>query len=116
MFRTLAEEGVGGFYKGVASPLVGMSTFNASLFLSYGQSKKFLLSRPGRIGDESTLTIPETYLAGAITGFCGYSAQQQVLGPAGAWVWEFRCPFVALRDMELILLGLSWNVQWICLK
>lgn len=69
--KTLAEEGVGGFYKGVASPLVGMSTFNASLFLSYGQSKKFLLSRPGRIGDESTLTIPETYLAGAITGFCG---------------------------------------------
>jgi len=62
--KTIKWEGVGGLYKGVASPLFGQMLFNAVQFLSYGQAKKFLQSDP-----EQDLTIKQLFIAGAITGF-----------------------------------------------
>jgi len=39
--KTFAGEGLGGLYKGAASPLLGAAIHNAGVFFSYGQSKRF---------------------------------------------------------------------------
>jgi len=61
---TLREEGVGGLYKGIQSPLVGMALMNSVLFLSYGQSKALLQKDAN-----DPLTIPQIFLAGTLVGF-----------------------------------------------
>jgi len=63
---TIAEEGLGGLYKGVQSPLIGLTFFNAIQFLSYGQTKTLLLSfnKP-----DEPLSIKQYILGGAIVGF-----------------------------------------------
>lgn len=85
---TLREEGVRGFYKGMQSPLAGEGFFNAVQFLVYGASKRMLLERTEGLGvpaslpaplsapggpriatARSELSIPEYFMAGAITGF-----------------------------------------------
>lgn len=60
--KTYKAEGVGGFYKGVASPLVGQMVFNAVQFAAYGQAKEV-----ARMDGE--MTVPKYFLAGAMTGF-----------------------------------------------
>jgi solute carrier family 25 carnitine/acylcarnitine transporter 20/29 len=59
-----AQEGLGGLYKGVASPAMGVSAMNASMFFSYGQSRKLLLG-----GQERQLTMNEVLVAGLMTGW-----------------------------------------------
>jgi len=61
--QTWRAEGLGGFYKGVASPLVGQMVFNAVQFLAYGQAKRTVCG-----GVDRELTIPEYFQAGAMTG------------------------------------------------
>jgi solute carrier family 25 carnitine/acylcarnitine transporter 20/29 len=60
---TIKEEGFKGLYKGVQSPLLGMTLLNSALFLSYGQTKSFLQKDKNDI-----LTIPQIFLAGGIVG------------------------------------------------
>lgn len=65
--KTLQWEGVGGLYKGVASPLAGQMLFRATLFSAFGESKRWL----GTNADGSTreLSNLDFYKAGMITGF-----------------------------------------------
>lgn len=62
--KTYQWEGLKGFYKGCASPLIGQMVFNAVQFCVYGQIKKFLK------GDKPYLTIPQYFEAGLFTGIC----------------------------------------------
>lgn len=59
--KTWKAEKLAGFYKGVASPLVGQMVFNAVQFAAYGQAKEI-----ARAGGE--MTIPKYFVAGALTG------------------------------------------------
>ncbi len=59
-----AQEGFGGLYKGVASPAMGVSAMNASMFFSYGQSRALLLR-----GEDRILSLNEILQAGFMTGF-----------------------------------------------
>jgi solute carrier family 25 carnitine/acylcarnitine transporter 20/29 len=61
--KTIAQEGLGGLYKGVASPLIGQAFFNAAQFMAYGQAKLLIAGNEKR-----QLTIGESFLAGAMTG------------------------------------------------
>jgi solute carrier family 25 carnitine/acylcarnitine transporter 20/29 len=64
-FSTIVkEEGFGGLYKGVQSPLLGMAFLNSVLFLSYGQAKAWM-----QTGNEP-LTIRQLWTCGAIVGVC----------------------------------------------
>lgn len=60
---TIKEEGFLGLYKGIQSPLFGLTFFNAVQFLSYGQAKTLFQK-----GNQE-LTIPQYVLAGALVGF-----------------------------------------------
>jgi solute carrier family 25 carnitine/acylcarnitine transporter 20/29 len=76
MRKTYTAEGLAGFYKGFASPLYGQMIFNAVQFVAYGFAKDFsqsimteehqkaALAR----GESVPLTIPQLFLAGAVTG------------------------------------------------
>jgi len=61
--KTVAQEGLAGLYKGVQSPLVGLSFMNSVMFLAYGQSKAFIRTDPN-----TPLTIGQLTIAGAMTG------------------------------------------------
>lgn len=63
--KTIKWEGLGGFYKGVASPLIGQMVFNAVQFCVYGQSKEIV-----RRKNQKYLTIPQYFEAGLLTGIC----------------------------------------------
>ncbi|WPT10863.1 Mitochondrial substrate carrier family protein G [Picochlorum sp. SENEW3] len=65
--KTLQWEGVGGLYKGVASPLAGQMLFRATLFSAFGESKRWLGTNAD--GTTRTLTTLDFYKAGMITGF-----------------------------------------------
>jgi len=67
--KTLKWEGIGGLYKGVASPLIGQMFFRATLFSSFGQAKKVVSSAFGARSD-SALPPVGHFLAGMITGAC----------------------------------------------
>ncbi|EGG13508.1 mitochondrial substrate carrier family protein [Cavenderia fasciculata] len=61
--KTIAQEGFGGLYKGVTSPLVGLCLMNAVMFFSYGQAKKAIQ------GDsKEELSVEQLAKAGAIAG------------------------------------------------
>jgi len=62
--KTLKKEGVGGFYKGIASPIVGVAAMNATLFFAWGTSCRWMRSTP-----EEVLSIPKLIIAGLMTGF-----------------------------------------------
>eukprot|EP01117_Protostelium_nocturnum_P002987 TRINITY_DN13918_c0_g1_i1.p1 TRINITY_DN13918_c0_g1~~TRINITY_DN13918_c0_g1_i1.p1 ORF type:complete len:299 (-),score=120.64 TRINITY_DN13918_c0_g1_i1:57-953(-) len=65
---TVKEEGFVGLYKGIQSPLIGLSFFNAIQFLSYGQIKSLVKSfdKNAKKGDD--LTIKEYIVAGSLVG------------------------------------------------
>jgi len=71
--KTLAWEGVGGLYKGVASPLAGQMVFRATLFGAFGESKRYL-SR----GGTRPLTDAQYFQAGAATGFVAAFAEAPI--------------------------------------
>jgi solute carrier family 25 carnitine/acylcarnitine transporter 20/29 len=54
-----------GLYKGVQSPLVGVSALNAVVFFAYGQAKRIL---GGGVSDDK-LTLSQITAAGAFAGF-----------------------------------------------
>jgi hypothetical protein len=64
--KTLKNEGVGGLYKGVASPLAGQAVFNAWQFMLYGQVRRSGAGRPrGRAAPLSPHPILTRAPAGA---------------------------------------------------
>lgn len=65
--KTVQWEGLGGLYKGVASPLAGQMFFRASLFGAFGSSKRWLATNPD--GSVRPLRTSDFYKAGAMTGF-----------------------------------------------
>ena len=65
--KTIQWEGLGGLYKGVASPLVGQMFFRAALFSALGSSKRFLQTQSD--GTLKPLSIADCYTAGAMAGF-----------------------------------------------
>ncbi|KAK9356618.1 mitochondrial carrier domain-containing protein [Lipomyces doorenjongii] len=71
--KTLAAEGPLAFYKGTASPLVGVGVCVSVQFYAFHEARRFLL----RKSDRSQLTLPQYYLAGAIAGI----ANSPVAGP-----------------------------------
>jgi solute carrier family 25 (mitochondrial carnitine/acylcarnitine transporter), member 20/29 len=64
--KTYKWEGIVGFYKGVASPLVGQMFFRANMFFSYGQSVVLLKHISG--SNSKTMTLPWYFVAGFLTG------------------------------------------------
>ncbi|KAL6071185.1 Solute carrier family 25 member 20 [Balamuthia mandrillaris] len=62
--QTVKNEGWKGFYKGVGSPLVGISMINAVLFFSWAESQNLVRSYEGEVLSYGKLTA-----AGALTGF-----------------------------------------------
>ena len=65
--KTVQWEGLGGLYKGVASPLAGQMFFRASLFGAFGSSKRWLATDAD--GKPRPLRTSDFYKAGAMTGF-----------------------------------------------
>jgi len=64
--KTVQWEGLGGLYKGVASPLVGQMFFRASLFSAFGATKRWIAESKGvGLGE---LEVADFYKAGAVTG------------------------------------------------
>ncbi|KAK9449935.1 mitochondrial carrier domain-containing protein [Limtongia smithiae] len=71
--KTLASEGPLAFYKGTASPLIGVGVCVSVQFYAFHEARRFLLSR----NNSSQLTYPQYYLAGAVAGI----ANSPVTGP-----------------------------------
>ena len=57
------QEGMAGLYRGVASPMWGVSLFNCVMFYSYETSKSWLVGKEKR-----ELNLREIFVAGFITG------------------------------------------------
>jgi solute carrier family 25 carnitine/acylcarnitine transporter 20/29 len=71
MKKTFQSEGAAGFYKGFQSPLYGQMFFNAIQFMAYGKAKEMatiLLPNNDNSQPNNQMTIPQYFLAGAITG------------------------------------------------
>ena len=106
LVKTVRWEGVGGLYKGVASPLVGQMFFRATLFTAYGQSKEMLLrQRRAREGEGAALRASDYFVAGGITGFCAafaegpidfYKSQMQVQIVRAKSDPSYKPPFTSL--------------------
>ncbi|EGC38719.1 hypothetical protein DICPUDRAFT_75670 [Dictyostelium purpureum] len=62
--KTIQQEGFMGLYKGVASPLVGLSIMNSVMFLAYGQAKTVIQS----LDPTKQLSIGGFTAAGALAG------------------------------------------------
>eukprot|EP01089_Gocevia_fonbrunei_P020014 TRINITY_DN728_c0_g1_i2.p1 TRINITY_DN728_c0_g1~~TRINITY_DN728_c0_g1_i2.p1 ORF type:complete len:293 (-),score=70.07 TRINITY_DN728_c0_g1_i2:18-896(-) len=62
--KTLKNEGIGGFYKGIASPLVGVAAMNATLFWAWNVSRNLV-----KTSEDEVLSIPKLFVAGFMTGF-----------------------------------------------
>lgn len=63
---TLKEEGVRGLFKGVTSPIAGVSAVNAVLFFGYGTAKRFFKKRHT---EKRKLNSYEIAACGAFAGF-----------------------------------------------
>mmetsp|Transcript_22073 Transcript_22073/g.21331 ORF Transcript_22073/g.21331 Transcript_22073/m.21331 type:complete len:289 (-) Transcript_22073:534-1400(-) len=62
--KTLQSEGIGGFYSGIGSPLMGQMFFRAASFATFYKSLDQIAGRDNRP------TVGQYCLAGAVTGFC----------------------------------------------
>ncbi|KAL5497007.1 hypothetical protein EMCRGX_G013393 [Ephydatia muelleri] len=62
--KIFRHEGVPGLYKGMLSPLLGVTPINAIVFLGYGFGKKIQQTNPNDV-----LTMKQIGLAGALSGF-----------------------------------------------
>jgi solute carrier family 25 carnitine/acylcarnitine transporter 20/29 len=74
MKQTFAKEGLGGFYKGIGSPLVGVTGVNAVCFYAFNQSLQFYYNYVNTESSEEEDKLrknftPTPYIfAGALTG------------------------------------------------
>ncbi len=65
--KIFKEEGAAGFYKGVGSPLAGISFMCACKFFYYGQIRAYLAGKSDPKPED--LTVKQYFIAGALTGF-----------------------------------------------
>ena len=63
--KIIKEEGMSSLYKGVQSPLAGLTLLNSVMFFAFGKTKNFL-KKEGETDED--LTVMKTAIAGAITG------------------------------------------------
>ncbi|PRP87491.1 mitochondrial substrate carrier family protein [Planoprotostelium fungivorum] len=63
---TVKQDGFAGLYKGVQSPLIGLSFFNAVQFMAYGRIKKLIKSFD--VDQQADLTIKQYIVAGSLVG------------------------------------------------
>ena len=65
--QTYSAEGLRGFYRGVASPLLGQMLFNAIQFMAYTRAKELVGGLRGR-SPAASLEVSDYFAAGALTG------------------------------------------------
>ncbi|GFR52096.1 hypothetical protein Agub_g14609 [Astrephomene gubernaculifera] len=103
--KTVQWEGLGGLYKGVASPLMGQMFFRASLFGAFGSSKRWLATNTD--GSTRPLQRPDYYTAGAMTGFVAaftegpidlYKSQLQVQIIRSKQDPNYKAPFTSVFE------------------
>ncbi|KAK9481242.1 mitochondrial carrier domain-containing protein [Lipomyces japonicus] len=76
--KTLAAEGPLAFYKGTATPLIGVGVCVSVQFYAFHEARRFILNRNNNNGDGSNqLSLGQFYLAGALAGI----ANSPVAGP-----------------------------------
>jgi solute carrier family 25 (mitochondrial carnitine/acylcarnitine transporter), member 20/29 len=63
--KIVKQEGAKSLYKGVQSPLTGLTIFNSVMFFTFGQTKKLFIKEGETEDDIGTF---KTALAGGITG------------------------------------------------
>lgn len=74
MRQTYSKEGLRGFYKGISSPLIGVTAVNAVCFFSYNQALQLYYNYINRSSteemdrDKSNYIIAPYAMAGALTG------------------------------------------------
>ena len=66
--KTLKNEGLFGFWKGAASPLVGVAARHGSLFFGYGHAVRYFRERD-RLRPGELLPIYKVWISGAVAGF-----------------------------------------------
>jgi len=62
--KIVKNEGIGGLFRGVQSPLLGQAAMNSTLFFANGQAKKLVEKKPGE-----PLSYGDLFISGCITGF-----------------------------------------------
>eukprot|EP01080_Neovahlkampfia_damariscottae_P001181 gene1181-10695_t len=63
--KVIKQEGMSALYKGVQSPLAGLTLLNSVMFFSFGKVKNFV-KKEGETDDD--LSVMQTAIAGGITG------------------------------------------------
>eukprot|EP01062_Namystynia_karyoxenos_P062889 TRINITY_DN55747_c0_g1_i1.p1 TRINITY_DN55747_c0_g1~~TRINITY_DN55747_c0_g1_i1.p1 ORF type:complete len:303 (+),score=64.28 TRINITY_DN55747_c0_g1_i1:81-989(+) len=103
--KTLSWEGPRGLYRGVSSPLAGQMFFRASLFGTYGGTKRLLSQGPD--GTQRELGLADFVLAGAVTGLTAaffecpidlFKSQMQVQIIKEQSLPGYRSPYSSMSD------------------
>ena len=94
------QEGIAGWYAGVASPLIGVAAMNAAMFASYGRSKALLG------GEQRKLKLNEIFLAGMMTGF----AIAFVEGPFDHLKCKLQAQVPGQKDAYKGVLDAGWRI------
>jgi len=99
--RTLAQEGFLGFYKGMASPLVGVAGVNSLLFGAYAVAKRIVSPYPD-------LSVLQTALAGSMAG----AVNSLLASPVEMFKVRMQAQYGSSRDLRLRdAVRLMWQ-QW----
>jgi hypothetical protein len=91
--------------QGVASPLAGQMLFRASLFATFGSSKRWLATDTD--GGARALTTADFYKAGAITGFVAAFTE----GPIDFFKSQIQ---VRLGEVACACVGSRWGLDGPC--
>ena len=75
---TFQREGLGGFFKGVTTPVLSGSAVNSSVFIGYGLGMSFLEPDVDRGSNNGA---PPNYLNVYLAGCCGGFAQTHITTP-----------------------------------
>ncbi|KAH8081197.1 putative mitochondrial ornithine transporter 1 [Filobasidium floriforme] len=89
--QTAAKEGVWAFYKGMASPLIGIAAVNSLLFAAYGTCKR-------AISPFGELSLPQTALAGMGAGV----AQSVLASPVELGKIRMQAQYGGKEDKRLV--------------
>jgi len=98
MGQTFKGEGLAGFYKGVASPLLGQMFLNAVQFVVYTEAKRFVA---GSDAASKHMTIPQLFAAGTITG----AAVALIEGPVDLMKTQLQTQIFSSQPAKFTTLG-----------
>lgn len=69
--QTIRHEGPRALYKGIVSPLVAQALMKATMFVSFGRAKRFMMERNQQSGHPTALLpLWQLYLCGSFAGMC----------------------------------------------